>query len=122
MAGGRDELGLAGEVAVLIRHASGALSTIAYGTSAPARAGKERAEILAGSRHAVIEDYRRTTIDGARGWSGAQDKGHRAAVAAFADALHGDGARDLTEELLASTRATLAALATAGRLALPEPV
>ncbi|MDQ1654968.1 MAG: hypothetical protein QOD41_51, partial [Cryptosporangiaceae bacterium] len=115
LAGDCGELGLAGEVGIVIRHASGAVSTIAYGTAAPARAGKERVEVLAGSRHAVIDDYRKVTADGTRRWSGAQDKGHHSAVAAFMAALRDGGDRGLTAELLDSTRTTLAALAAAQR-------
>jgi predicted dehydrogenase len=112
--GGRDEPGLTGDVGLLIRHRDGSVSTVGYAASAPAGLGKERVEILAGPRHALIDDYRRVLVDGRRGWSGQQDKGHRAAVAAFRDALRGGPPPDVLADTLLSTRATLAALAAAG--------
>jgi hypothetical protein len=62
------------------------------------------------------------TVDGAGVWSGSQDKGHAALVAAFARALDLGGAGTITEESLASSRATLAALASVldGRAAAVE--
>jgi hypothetical protein len=115
VAGGRGELGLAEDVGLVVRHVNGSVSTVTYCAASPAGVGKERTEVFAGSHYAIIDDYRRVVVDGRRRWSGRQDKGHRAAVRAFRDAVHGDQFRDLTADMLASTRATLAALAAATR-------
>jgi hypothetical protein len=67
-------------------------------------------EVLSGGHTLVIDDFRSLTVDGATAWSGAQDKGHNALVAAFADALARGGVVTPTEAFLASSRATLSAL------------
>jgi hypothetical protein len=58
----------------------------------------------------LIDDFRSLTIDGTVAWSGSQDKGHTALVAAFARSL--DQAIDDTsfDQSLGSSRTTLAAL------------
>lgn len=110
VAGSTGELGLADDVGLLIRHRDGSVSTVSYCASSPAGAGKERVEVLAGDRHAVIEDYRRIVLDGRRrSWS-TQDKGHKAAVSAFHAAVRESDNPAVTEQLLLSTNATLAAL------------
>jgi predicted dehydrogenase len=113
VAGGAGELGLAEDVGLVVRHVNGSVSTVTYCAASPAGVGKERVEVFAGSHYAIIDDYRRVVVDGRRRWSGRQDKGHRAAVRAFRDALRCEPPRDLTADMLASTRATLAALASA---------
>ena len=76
------------EAIVSLRFADGSLATIAYGNAQPA-AGKELIEILAGSRRLVIDDFRLARLDGHVLWKGKQDKGHRACVAAFRQAVAG---------------------------------
>ncbi|KJE25633.1 putative dehydrogenase [Frankia torreyi] len=108
LAGREAELLLAPDLAVSLRHADGSLSTIAYSSARPRAARKEQVEALAGSRHVRIDDYRELVVDGRSVWKGVQDKGHRDAAAAFLRMCRGGDAA-VTAELLASSRATLAA-------------
>ncbi|MCM3885179.1 bi-domain-containing oxidoreductase, partial [Frankia sp. R82] len=106
---GRDgELLLAPDLTVSLRHVDGSLSTIAYSSARPRTARKEQVEALAGDRHVRLDDYRELVVDGQTAWRGAQDKGHREAAAAFLRMCRG-GDTSLTADLLASSRATLAA-------------
>jgi predicted dehydrogenase len=102
--------GLPGEDALVsLRFADGSLAAIGYGSVTPA-AGKERIEITAGGRQVVIDDFRRAQADGSVIWKGRQDKGHRAAVAAFRAAVtQGDAVALPTETMLATMRATIQA-------------
>ena len=93
--------------AVALRFTDGSVASIAYG-SAPPVTGKERVEVLAGSRQVVIEDFRSVLVNGRTFWKGRQDKGHRAHAAAFRQALQGGPAMP-TETMLASMRATIQA-------------
>ncbi|MCK9903270.1 oxidoreductase [Parafrankia colletiae] len=104
---------LAEDLAVTLRHMDGTLSTIAYSSARPRACRKETVEALAGRRHLRIDDFRELVVDGTSAWKGSQDKGHRAAAAAFLRMCRG-GAADVTAELLASSRATLAAAASLG--------
>ena len=94
-------------IAVALRFADGSVASIAYGSTPPV-AGKERIEVLAGSRQVLIEDFRSVLANGRTLWSGRQDKGHRAHAAAFRRALTGGPAMP-AEAMLASMRATLQA-------------
>ncbi|SQD97055.1 Putative 1,5-anhydro-D-fructose reductase [Parafrankia sp. Ea1.12] len=104
---------LAEDLAVTLRHLDGSLSTIAYSSARPRACRKEMIEALAGRRHLRIDDFRELVVDGDSGWKGAQDKGHRAAAGAFLRMCRG-GATEVTAELIASSRATLAAAASLG--------
>jgi predicted dehydrogenase/threonine dehydrogenase-like Zn-dependent dehydrogenase len=97
------------DVAVSLRFADGSLAAIAYGSVQPA-AGKEWIEVTSGSRRVVIDDFRRAESDGNVIWKGRPDKGHRACVAAFRQAVAG-GAAMPTEILLDSMAATMRAAA-----------
>lgn len=76
---------------ITLRHANGSISSIAYLAGGDKAFPKERVEVFGGGRVAVIDDFRRvttchrgkTTNHRLRG----QDKGHRAEIAAFADAV-----------------------------------
>ncbi|WP_235497946.1 bi-domain-containing oxidoreductase [Frankia sp. R43] len=113
------EVLLAEDLAVTMRHVDGTLSTVAYSSARPRACRKELVEALAGRSHLRIDDFRELVIDGVSEWKGAQDKGHRAAVGAFLRMCRG-GATDVTAELIASSRATLAAAASLGT-SLPQP-
>jgi predicted dehydrogenase len=94
-------------VVVALRFADGSVASIAYG-SAPPTAGKERIEVLAGSKQVIIDDFRLVLGNGRTVWKGRPDKGHRAHATAFREAV--EGGPDLpTEAMLASMRATLQA-------------
>ncbi|MCK9896401.1 bi-domain-containing oxidoreductase [Frankia sp. AgB32] len=120
LAGREAELLLAPDLALSLRHADGSLSTIAYSSARPRAARKEQVEALAGPRHAHLDDYRELVVDGRSVWRGAQDKGHLAAAAAFLRICRG-GDSAVAEELLASSRATLAAADALGVEAVRHP-
>ncbi len=109
--------GLAGEaqggndLALALRFDDGSLATITYASGGHSSTAKERIEILGGGHTLVIDDFRSLTVDGADAWSGSQDKGHTALVSAFARAVNQGQSDTVTEQSLASSRATLAALA-----------
>ncbi len=103
-----DELLTAGDVAVLLGWPDGSVASITYAAGGPPTVDKERLEVLGRNRSALVEDYRTVVLDGHRTSFRAQDKGHRALVRAFHDAVrvHDTSAND---HFLASTRATLRA-------------
>jgi predicted dehydrogenase len=111
--GRHDEALLAPDFAVAMRHADGALSSVAYSSARPLHCRKESVECLAGTRRLVIDDYSRLAVDGRTVWRGARDSGRRAAAEAFLRMCR-EGRSDVTAELLASSRATLAAAAGLG--------
>ena len=100
------------DAVVALRFADGSLAAIAYSSAAPV-AGKEWIEIQAGSRRVVIDDFRSVRADGKTVWKGRLDKGHRAAAAAFRQAV-ADGPAMPTETMLATMRATIQAAAGTG--------
>jgi predicted dehydrogenase/threonine dehydrogenase-like Zn-dependent dehydrogenase len=100
------------DVAVSLRFADGSLAAIAYG-SVPPVAGKEWIEVTGGQHRVVIDDFRRAEADGKPVWKGRQDKGHRAAVTAFRQAVTGGEAMP-TETLLDSMAATIRAAGRTG--------
>ena len=95
------------DVAVSLRFSDGSLAVIGYGSAVPT-AGKEWIEIQAGANRVVIDDFRSATANGKTIWKRRADKGHRAAVAAFHQAVQG-GSDLPTEVMLATMRATLRA-------------
>ncbi len=90
-----------------LRFSDGSLAVIGYGSAVPT-AGKEWIEIQAGSHRIVIDDFRSAAIDGKTIWKGRADKGHRAAVTVFHQAVRG-GPKLPTEVILATMQATLQA-------------
>ncbi|MCA9092868.1 MAG: bi-domain-containing oxidoreductase [Planctomycetaceae bacterium] len=96
---------------ITLRHANGSISNIAYLAGGDKSYPKERVEVLGGERLAVIDDFRETLLT-YRGKPkkirGVQDKGHRAEVVAFAEALTHGGASPISWEDLRST--TLASI------------
>jgi predicted dehydrogenase len=99
------------DVAVSLRFADGSLAAIAYGSVLPT-AGKEWIEVTSSRHRVVIDDFRRAESDGKVIWKGRQDKGHRACVAAFRQAV-GGGAAMPTDTLLDTMAATIQAAARA---------
>jgi hypothetical protein len=95
-------------VVMALRFADGSVASIAYAATPPV-AGKERIEVLAGSRQLIIDDFRSVTENGRPLWKGRQDKGHHGHAAAFWQAVRGDTGALPTEAMLASMRATIAA-------------
>jgi predicted dehydrogenase len=76
---------------ITLRHANGSISSIGYLAGGDRSYGKERVEVLGGGRLAVLEDFRELTTavnvkaKTDKRWQ--QDKGHRAEIEAFAEAL-----------------------------------
>ena len=100
------------DVVVSLRFADRSLATIAYGSVQP-MAGKEWIEVTSASRRVVIEDFRRVESNGKTIWKSRQDKGHRACVAAFRQAVTG-GEPMPTDTMLASMAATIRAASGTG--------
>jgi predicted dehydrogenase/threonine dehydrogenase-like Zn-dependent dehydrogenase len=100
---------------ITLRHANGAISSIAYLAGGDKAFPKERVEVLGGGRVGVIEDFREViTCAGGktkrtRTWD--QDKGHRDEVDAFARSLNkGEAAPIAWEELRAVSLAAILAV------------
>lgn len=112
-AGGDSEAIVGDDAVVALRFANGSLATITYASGGSSATPKENVQVLSGGHTLVIDDYRSLTLDGSTVWSGPQDKGHRALVAEFTAAVEGSANAARTEAFLASSRATLAAVASA---------
>ena len=109
--GGGDGRAVPGNDAIVsLRFADGSLATICYGSAQPAKAGKERIEVTSGTHQLVIDDFRSAKLDGKTLWRGRQDKGHRAAAAAFRRAVSA-GKPLPTRTMLATMRSTIQAAA-----------
>ncbi len=76
---------------ILLRHADGSVSSIGYLAGGDPAFPKERVEVFGGGRVGVIEDFREVvTVAGgktSRSKALGQDKGHRAEIERFAEAL-----------------------------------
>jgi hypothetical protein len=98
-----------------LAYEDGSLGVVTYVATGSPRMAKERIEVLGAGRAAVIDDFRRVTLHGARGRPAlplgvARDKGHRAALERFlAFAAGSAGAPIPYARLLETTRATLLA-------------
>jgi predicted dehydrogenase/threonine dehydrogenase-like Zn-dependent dehydrogenase len=111
-----------------LRFADGSAATIAYGVGRADGMPKERIEVLAADGAAVLDDFRRLELYGAveKVHKGRRDKGHRAAVAAFAAALRDERALSVTADeqlLVAAASLALVDSARSGesiRVRLPE--
>lgn len=99
--------------AAQLKFPNGTLGTISYVASGDKSASKERLEVFGGGSVAVLEDFRylelvrggRKKIERARL---SQDKGHKAEVQAFVDAIRGKIPPAIAlEEIVGSTLATL---------------
>ncbi|WP_239396735.1 bi-domain-containing oxidoreductase [Frankia sp. CiP3] len=107
---GRDEALLEDDLVVSLRFADGSVAAITYATGGHASTSKERLEILGRGRSAIIDDFRRTVLDGREVRDAGQDKGHAEALRVFGRIIAGevDGVA-ATESALATTASTLAA-------------
>jgi predicted dehydrogenase/threonine dehydrogenase-like Zn-dependent dehydrogenase len=113
--GGRGSTAADDECFITLRHANGSISSLAYLAGGDRSFPKERIEVIGGGRVAVIDDFRTITLcrDGrtSRRKLRGQDKGHRAEIAAFADALVKGGTAPIPwPELRAVTLASLMAV------------
>jgi predicted dehydrogenase len=100
-------------VVASLKFANGTLGTISYLANGDKSASKERIEVFGGGAVAIMEDFRRLElvrhgrkqITRAR-W--AQDKGHKAEMQAFVDAVRGKSPVPIPfEQIVGSTLATL---------------
>ncbi|MDQ1711638.1 MAG: hypothetical protein QOE45_1088 [Frankiaceae bacterium] len=98
------------DLVVSLRYADGSLATVTYASGGHSSTPKERLEVLGRSRSAVIDDFRRTLLDGHESKAAGQDKGHAACLAEVRRLLAtGEDSRPTTEAALHTTRVTLAA-------------
>jgi predicted dehydrogenase/threonine dehydrogenase-like Zn-dependent dehydrogenase len=107
-AGDRDDL------QVSLRYDDGSLATVTYFSNGHPRFPKETLEVVSGGRVARLDNFRKTTL-----WSGrrtkanrsfgAPDKGQRAELDAFFEAVRSGGPMPISlDSLVATTRATIA--------------
>ena len=100
-------------VIISLRFADGSQGTISYLSSGDRAYSKERVEVFGGGAVAVLEDFRRLELvrHGKKQTFRSpfrQDKGHRAELKAFAEAIFGGGRTPIPfEEIVSSTLATL---------------
>lgn len=97
-----------------LRFADGSLGTITYAGDGDSRFPKETLDVSGGGRNARLDNFSRATVwsragkDTKRSYAG-QDKGQRAELAAFLDAVLQGGAMPISlDSLVATTRATIA--------------
>ena len=101
---------------ITLRHANGSISSVAYLAGGDNRFRRSGSKSSARGRVAVIDDFRSVTTcqNGRTSRSNRlrrQDKGHRAEIAAFADALVNGGTAPIPwSELCAVTLASLMAV------------
>ena len=95
-----------------LRFANGTLGTISYFANGDKLASKERVEVFGGGAVAILEDFRRLELvrNGRKQitrsrWG--QDKGHKAEMQAFVDALRGKATPIPFEQVVGSTLATV---------------
>ena len=102
------------QLVMSIRFADGSVGSLVYVARGDTRLSKERYEVFAAQRSAVLDDFQQLTTyrDGREqvAWKGSQAKGHRQEAAAFLAAVKGQGAPPIPyEQLFAVTEATFAA-------------
>jgi predicted dehydrogenase len=99
-----------------LRFPGGSAAAIAYGTGENGKLAKERIEVLAANGAAVLDDFARLELHGATSSTerSRRDKGHRAQLRAFVDAVRGEAPLpvDVVEQL-AVAEAALALLESA---------
>ena len=97
-----------------MRFADGSLASIVYTALGDTSLPKERIEVFAGGRAAVLDDFQTLTLaaDGRKkSSSAAQDKGHKQQMQAFVAAVLSGGPAPVDEaELIETTAATIAVL------------
>jgi predicted dehydrogenase/threonine dehydrogenase-like Zn-dependent dehydrogenase len=102
------------DLQVSMRHADGSLASITYATDGDSRFPKETLDVSGGGRNARLDNFTRATVwsrngkDVKRSYAG-QDKGQRAEVAAFVEAVLQGAPMPITLDSIAlTTRATIA--------------
>jgi predicted dehydrogenase len=102
------------DLQVVLRYADGSLATITYATDGNSRFPKETLDVSGGGSNARLDNFTRATVwsragkDVKRSYAG-QDKGQRAEVGAFVEAVLRGGAMPIPlDSIVATTRATIA--------------
>lgn len=113
--------------ALTIHFGGGSVGTIVYVTQGAASFSKERLEVFGGGAVGVIEDFRRLELVDGRGRKTdrnhlGQDKGHRAELAAFLDAVRRDGPPPVPFADYALTTLCTLQMVAALRSGQPQPV
>jgi predicted dehydrogenase len=113
------------DLQVLLHYPDGSTATVSYVTSGAARFPKETIDLFADGKVLRFDDFRRATVYARRTWSSSRlprgrDKGQRAEIAAFVDAVRAGGPMPVPIGSLAAT--TLATLAVHTCLATGAPV
>jgi predicted dehydrogenase len=107
---GRSEVLLDADLVVTLRYSDGSVATISYASGGHAATPKERLEVHGRGHSAVVDDYRRTVLDGRTARESAQDKGHLNQFVALRRAIRsGSDPQVLTEPSLHTMAVTLAA-------------
>lgn len=102
------------DIHATLRYADGSLATLTYSTGGDSRVPKEVLDISGGSRNARLDNFARATVWGRGGRKTkrsltGQDKGQRAELDAFLEAVRLGAAMPIgLESLVATTRATIA--------------
>ncbi|KHL10331.1 putative dehydrogenase [Mumia flava] len=103
-----------GDLHVMLTYADGSLGTITYATGGDSRFPKETLDVSGGGRNARLDNFARATVWGRKGKDtkrslAGQDKGQRAQLAAFVEAVRTGAPMPIgLDSLVATTRATLA--------------
>jgi len=99
---------------VQFRFANESLATLLYAANGDKRVGKEYLEIFGGGATVIVDDFRHAILSRPggrrhiRGWWSKQDKGHKAEMRAFLEAVRsGQPSPTPFQEVLRSTAATL---------------
>jgi predicted dehydrogenase/threonine dehydrogenase-like Zn-dependent dehydrogenase len=107
-------MGAGANVQAMLRFADGSVATISYLTDGSSRFAKETLDIVGDGRNGRLDNFQRVTVWSAKGKSGhrvltGQDKGQRAQLDGFVQAVRTGSAMPIAlESLVATTRATLA--------------
>jgi len=112
MGGGAGETLTQEDLVVMVSYADGSLATITYAENGHPSTPKERLEILGRGHSALIDDFKRLTIDGKDvKMTSSADKGHVRNLEFFRKVVGGlaDGSADLKASL--ETTATMLAAA-----------
>ena len=102
------------DVQITVRFQNGSSGVITYVTAGNSRYPKETLDVAAGGRSARLDNFRKATVWSGRRQSttrprGGQDKGQRAELTQFVEAILTGGPMPIpVESLVATTRATIA--------------
>ena len=106
----RGEALLDQDLIVTLRYADGSVATISYASGGDRSTSKERIEVLGRGHSALVDDFRRTLLDGKRQKGLRGDKGHEAEMRVLRQIiLSVKRGEDVTLPALDSMAATLAA-------------